>query len=201
MTENYRRLFHRWEVLRGWVPAVIFTVLSIGIELFFLEYLDGLGFVNLQVGVPFGPWSVPVSMALVLSLGVVIVLVNLWLSVFESVAYVKTGPSREVRRILYPLRMGRMAALVLTPFSVLLFIPYVLQSGSFLGYATSTSALQGLGTTIYNWSLDIGQLEFSTRFILSQLIATLGAAVVAGLQIWRVRGTRNLMLMLRRRRR
>ena len=94
-----------------------------------------------------------------------------------------------------------MAALVLTPFTFLLFIPYVLQSGSFLGYATSTSVLQGLGTTIYNWSLDIGQLDFSTRFILSQLIATLGAIVVVGLQIWRVQGTRNLMLTLRRRKR
>jgi len=201
LTENYRRLFHRWEVLRGWVPAVIFAVLSIGIELFFLEYLDGLGFVNLQVGVPVGPWSVPVSMAMILALGVVVVLVSLWLSVFESVAYVKTGPSRVVRRILYPLRMVRMAALVLTPFTFLLFIPYVLQSGAFLSYAISTSALQGLGTTIYNLSLNVGQLDFSTRFILSQLIATLGAVVVAGLQIWRVRGTRNLMLMLRRRRR
>ena len=201
LTENYRRLFHRWEVLRGWVPAIIFAVLSIGIELFFLEYLDGLGFVNIKVGIPVGPWSVPVSMALVLSLGVVVVLVSLWLSVFESVAYVKTGPSKEVRRILYPLRMVRMAALVLTPFTFLLFTPYVLQSGSFLGYATSTSALQGLGTTIYNWSLDIGQLDFSTRFILSQLIATLGTVVVGALQIWRVRGARNLMLMLRRRKR
>ena len=94
-----------------------------------------------------------------------------------------------------------MAALVLTPFTLLLFIPYLLQSGSFLGYATSTSPLQGLGTTIYNWSLDIGQLDFSTRFILSQLIATLGAIVVVGLQIWRVQGTRNLMLTLRRRKR
>ncbi len=201
MTENYRRLFHRWEVLRGWVPAIIFALLSIGIELFFLEYLDGLGFVNLQVGVPVGAWSVPVSMALVLSLGVVVVLVSLWLSVFESVAYVKTGPSREVRRVLYPLRMIRMAALVLTPFSFLLFIPYVLRSGAFLDYATSTSALQGLGTTIYNWSLDLSQLDFSTRFILSQLIATFGAVVIAGLQIWRVRGTRNLMLSLRKRKR
>ena len=201
MSENYRRLFHRWEVLRGWVPAIIFALLSIGIELFFLEYLDGLGFVNLQVGVPIGAWSLPVSMALVVSLGVVVVLVSLWLSVFESVAYVKTGPSREVRRILYPLRMIRMAALVLTPFTFLLFIPYVLQSGSFLDYATSTSGLQGLGTTLYNWSLDVGQLDFSTRFILSQLIATFGAVVVASLQIWRVRGTRNLMLSLRRRKR
>ena len=187
-------------MLRGWVPAVIFALISIGIELFFLNYVAGLGFVNLQVGVPVGPWSIPVSIALIFSLGVVVVLVSLWVSVFESVAYVKTGPSREVRRVLYPLRMIRVAALVLTPFTFLLFIPYILQSAAFLGYASSTSTLQGAATTIYNWSLDLGKLDFSTRFILSQLIATFGAVVVAGLQVWRVRGTKNLMLLLRKRR-
>ena len=187
-------------MLRGGVPAIIFALLSIGIELFFLGYLNGLGFVNIQVGVPIGPWSLPVSMALVLSLGVVVVLLSLWLSVFESVAYVKTGPSREVRRVLYPLRMVRMAALVLTPFTFLLFMPYILQSGAFLGFASSTSGLQGLGTTIYNWSLSLEQFDLSTRFILSQLIATMGAVGVGGLQFWRVRGTRNLMLLLRKKR-
>jgi len=200
LSETYRKLFHRWEMLRGLVPAVVFALLSIGIELFFLNYLTGLGFVNLQVAIPIGPWSVPVSMALMLSLGAVVVLVSLWVSVFESVAYVKTGPSREFRRVLYPVRMVRVAALVLTPFTFLLFMPYVLQSAVFLGYASSTSSLRGLATTIYNWSLDVGQLEFSTRFILSQLIATLGAVVVAGLQVWRVRGTRNLRLLLRKKR-
>ena len=201
MAQNYRKLFHRWEILRGWVPAIMFAALSIGIEVFFLDYVVGLGFVNLQVSVPLGPWALPVSMALMLSLGVVVVLVSLWSSVFESVAYVKTGPSREVRRILYPLRMIRMMALVLTPFTLLLFLPYILQSSSFLGFATSNSILQGFGTTIYNWSLDLDQLDFSTRFILSQLVATFGAVVVVGLQWWRVRGTKNLMLMLRRSRR
>ena len=186
--------------MRGWVPAIIFALLSIGIELFFLEYLEGLGFVNLQVGVPIGRWSLPISMALVLSLGVVVVLVSLWLSVFESVAYVKAGPSREVRRILYPLRMVRVAGLVLTPFTVLLFVPYILRSAVFLGFAASTSGLQGLGATIYNWSLSLEQLDFSTRFILSQLMATIGAVVVGGLQFWRVRGTRNLMVLLRKKR-
>jgi hypothetical protein len=201
LSENYRRLFHRWEVLRGWVPAIIFALLSIGIEVFFLEYLVGIGFVNLQISVPIGPWSLPVSMALVVSLGVVVVLVSLWLSVFESVAFVKTGPTREIRRILYPLRMVRMAALVLTPFTFLLFMPYFLQSASFLGFASSTSGLQGFGTTIYDWSISLKELDFSTRFVLSQLIATLGAAIVGGLQVWRVRGTRNMMLLLRRRKR
>ncbi len=200
MAENYSRLFHRWEIIRGWVPAIIFALVSIGIELFFLDYLVGLGLVDKQVSIPIGPWSFPISMALLVSLGNVVVLVSLWVSVFETTAYVRTGPDREVRRILYPLRMVRVAALVLTPFTILLFVPYVLLSSWFLGFANSTSGLQGVASSLYNWGLGVEKLDFSTRFLLSQLLASLGAVVVSGLQVWRVRGTRNLALLLRKRR-
>ncbi len=200
LSQNYGRLFHRWEIVRGWVPAVIFALVSLGLELFFLNYLVGLGFVNLQILIPFGPVTVPVSMALMLSLGVVVVLVSLWVSVFENLAYVRTGPDREVRRLLYPLRMVRVAALVLTPFTLLLFIPYILQSGWFVGFASSTAVLQGGAGDIYNWGTGLRGLDFSTRFIVSQLVATLGAILVSGLQLWRVRGTRNLIRLLRKKR-
>jgi len=186
--------------LRGWIPAVIFALVSIGLELFFLNYLVGLGFVNLQIMIPIGPFTIPVSMALMLSLGVVVVLVSLWVSVFENLAYVRTGPDREVRRLLYPLRMVRVAALVLTPFTILLFTPYVVVSGWFLGFASSTSGLQGGASAIYNWGAGLRELDFSTRFVISQLVATSGAILVSGLQLWRVRGTRNLMLLLRKKR-
>jgi len=198
--ESYRRLFHRWEIVRGWVPGLLFAVISMALELFFLNYMLGLGLVDQRVSIPLGFWSLPISMALMLALGNVVVLVSLWTSVFESTAYVKAGPDRQVRRVLYPLRMVRVAALVLTPFTILLFVPYVAESGWFLGLANSTPALQGLGSTILSWGVGFQKLDFSTRFILSQLVAALGAIFVSGLQIWRVRGTRNLRLLLRKRR-
>jgi hypothetical protein len=198
--ESYRRLFHRWEIVRGWIPGILFAVISIALELFFLNYMLGLGLVDQRVSIPLGSWSLPISMALMLSLGNVVVLVTLWATVFESTAYVKAGPDRQVRRVLYPLRMVRVAALVLTPFTILLYVPYVLESGWFLGLTNSTQALQGLGNTILNWGASFQKLDFSTRFIASQLVAALGAIVVSGLQMWRVRGTRNLQLLLRKRR-
>lgn len=200
MSQNYKRLFHRWEVMRGWIPAVIFALVAIGVELFFLNYLVGLGFVNLEIIVPMGLISFPVSMALMLSLGVVVVLVSLWVTVFENIAYVRTGSDKEVRRVLYPLRMVRVAALVLTPFTFLLFTPYVLESAWFLGLASSISSVQGGASAIYNWGAELRELDFSTRFVISQLIAASGAILVSGLQVWRVRGTRNLMLLLRKKR-
>ncbi len=179
---------------------MIFALVAIGLELFFLNYLVGLGFVNVEITVPMGLFSVPVSMALMLSLGVVVVLVSLWVTVFENIAYVRTGPDREVRRLLYPLRMVRVAALVLTPFTFLLFTPYVLESAWFLDLASSMSSIQGGASAIYNWGAELRELDFSTRFVISQLIAASGAVVVSGLQVWRVRGTRNLMLLLRKKR-
>lgn len=179
---------------------MIFAVVAIALELFFLNYLVGLGFTDQKVSIPFGPWSLPVSMAFIVGLGNVVLLVTLWMRVFESIAYVKTGPDRAVRRILYPLRMVRVAALVLTPFTILLFIPYVVLSSWFLGLASSNSSFQGLASIIYNWRVSYQQIDFATRFIASQLVAALGAVVVSGAQIWRVRGTRNLMLLLRKKR-
>lgn len=198
--ESYKRMFHRWEILRGWVPALLFAAISISLELFFLNYMQGLGLADQRVSIPLGFWSLPISMALMLSLGNVVVLVTLWASVFESTAYVKAGPDRQVRRVLYPLRMVRVAALVLTPFTILLFVPYVAESGWFLGLLNSTPAFQGLANTIFNWGVGFQKLDFSTRFIASQLVAAFGAIVVSGLQVWRVRGTRNLRLLLRKRR-
>lgn len=200
LAQSYKKLFHRWSVVRGWIPAIIFTIVATGLELFFLNYIVGLGLIDQRVSIPLGLWSIPISIALLLSLGNVVVLLTLWMKVFESSAYVKAGPDRQVRRLLYPLRMVRMAALVLTPFTFLLFIPYVLQSAWFLGLLGSSTLFQGLGKTIYNWGLGSQNLEFSTRFIISQLIAAAGAVLVSGLQIWRVRGTRNLMILLRKKR-
>ena len=187
--------------MRGWIPALIFVASAIAIELFFFNYMIGLGLVDKTVPVPV--WPFPVSIALLFSLGNAVVLLTLWMSVFESIAYVRTGADRQVRRALYPVRMIRVAALVLAPFTLVLFLPYILEANWFVSWAASASnTLLTRGTTVsfYNWSYGITQTDISTRFIASQLLATLAATAVAGLQLWRVRGTRNLMLLLRKRR-
>lgn len=201
MTAPYKRIFHRWGIVRGWIPALIFVASAIAIELFFFNYMMGLGLVDKTVPVPV--WPFPVSIALLFSLGNAVVLLTLWMSVFESTAYVRTGGDRQVRRALYPVRMIRVATLILAPFTLVLFLPYILEASWFVSWAASTSnTLSTRGTTVsfYNWAYGITQTDISTRFIASQLLATLAATVVAGLQLWKVRGTRNLILLLRKRR-
>jgi len=198
----YKRIFLRWEILRGWVPALIFAAIAITIELFFFNYMVSLGLADKTVSAPV--WPCPISIAMVLSLGNAVVLLTLWMSVFENTAYVKAGPDRQVRRALYPIRMIRVAALVLAPFTLVLFLPYILESGWFVSWAASASntlpSTRGTAVSFYNWAYGIAQTDISTRFIASQLLAALAATVVSGLQLWRVRGTRNLMLLLRKKR-
>jgi hypothetical protein len=199
LTEHYHRLFLRWEIVRGWIPALIFTAVCVGLELLFFYNALNAGFVDKAVSIPVGSWNLPISIALSLALGNALVVVTLWMNVFESSAYVRTGPDKQVRRLLYPLRMIRTAAFVLTPFTVLLFTPYIVEANWFVNWAGSVQAFRAGAESFYDWAFGVSQIDASTRFIISQMVATLGALVIAGLQIWRVKGTKNLVRSFRRR--
>jgi hypothetical protein len=198
--EQYHRLFLRWEILRGYVPALLFAVVCIGLELLFFYNAVDAGFVDKSVSIPILSWSLPFSIALALSFGNALVVVTLWMNVFESTAYVKAGPDRQVRKVLYPLRMIRTASIVLAPFTILLFVPYIVEANWFVNWVASVQPFRGAAESFYTWAFGVSQIDGSTRFIISQLLAAFSALVVAGLQLWRVRGTKNLLRALRRRR-
>lgn len=200
MAEQYHRLFLRWEVLRGYVPTLFFAVVCFGLELLFFYNATNTGLVDKSVSIPILSWSLPFSIAIAVSIVNALVVVTLWMNVFESTAYVKAGPDRQVRRLVYPLRMIRTAAMVLAPFTILLYVPYIVEANWFVNWIVSVEFLHSAALSFYNWAFNVSQLEGSTRFIISQLSATLGALVVAGLQLWRVRGTKNLLRAIRRRR-
>src|SRR5260370_10953225 len=141
MSEQYHRLFLRWEVVRGWIPALIFAAICVGLELLFFYNALNTGFVDKTVSIPISSWNLPISIALSLALGNALVVVTLWMNVFESTAYVKAGPDKQVRRILYPLRMIRTAALVLAPFSIILFAPYIVDANWFVNAVASIQSL------------------------------------------------------------
>jgi hypothetical protein len=185
----------RWEVVRGWIPAVIFAAICVGLELFFFYNALNTGLVDKTVSIPIGSWSLPVSIALFLALGNALVVVTLWMNVFESTAYVKAGSDKQVRRILYPLRMIRTAALVLAPFTFILFAPYIVEANWFVSAVASIQSSK----SFYTWAFGVSQIDGATRFIISQMIAALGALSVGGLQLWRVKGTKNLVRAFRRR--
>jgi len=195
LSEQYHRLFLRWEVLRGWIPAIIFAAICVGLELFFFYNALNTGLVDKTVSIPIGSWTLPISIALFLALGNALVVVTLWMNVFESTAYVKAGPDKQVRRILYPLRMIKTAALVLAPFTIILFAPYIVEANWFVNAVSSVQGAQ----SFYVWAFNVSQIDGATRFIISQMVAALGALSVGGLQLWRVKGTKNLARAFRRR--
>jgi hypothetical protein len=197
-------MFLRWEILRGWMPAIVFAAIAVAIELLYFNYMVNRGMMDEAFTISLGALRVPLSIALFFSLANAVVLLTLWMSVFENTAFVMAGPDRRVRRILYPLRMVRAAAIVLTPFTIVLFTPYIVESSWFISAVASVSnAVPSLGQTavnFYTWSFGLARMDYSVKFVVSQLSAAVSSTVVSGLLLWRVKGTRNLMLALRRKR-
>lgn len=201
-TATYKRMFHRWEILRGWMPAIVFAGIAVGIELLYFNYMVGRGMTDEAFTISLGALRIPLSIALFFSLANAIVLLTLWMSVFENTAFVMTGPDRRVRRILYPLRMIKAGAIVLTPFTIVLFTPYIIESNWFISAVASTSnaipSLRQTAINFYTWSFGLARIDYSVKFVVSQLSAAFTSTVVSGLLLWRVKGTRSLMLALRR---
>jgi hypothetical protein len=202
-TTTYKRMFLRWEILRGWMPAIVFAAIAVAIELLYFNYMVSRGMIDASFTVSLGALRVPLSVALFFSLANAVVLLTLWMSVFENTAFVMAGPDRRVRRLLYPLRMVKAAAIVLTPFTIVLFTPYIVESSWFISAVASASntvpSLKQTAINFYTWSFGIARMDYSVKFLVSQLSAAFSSTVVAGLLLWRVKGTRNLMLALRRR--
>jgi hypothetical protein len=201
-TTTYKRMFLRWEILRGWMPAILFAAIAVAIELLYFNYMVNRGMMDVSFTVSLGALKIPLSVALFFSLANAVVLLTLWMSVFENTAFVMAGPDRRVRRMLYPLRMVKAAAIVLTPFTIVLFTPYVVESSWFISAVASASntipSLRQTAISFYTWSFGLARMDYSVKFVVSQLLAALSSTVVAGLLLWRVKGTRNLMLALRR---
>jgi hypothetical protein len=195
-------MFLRWEILRGWMPAIVFAAIVVAIELLYFNYMVSRGMIDEAFTVSLGALRIPLSIALFFSLANAVVLLTLWMSVFENTAFVMAGPDRRVRRILYPLRMVKAAAIVLTPFTIVLFTPYIAESTWFIGAVASVSntipSLRQTAINFYAWSFGLARTDYSVKFVLSQLSAAFTSTVVSGLLLWRVKGTRSLMLALRR---
>src|SRR5438477_13087583 len=117
-------MFLRWEILRGWMPAIVFAAISVAIELLYFDYMVGRGMLDEAFSIPIGAGMVPLSIALFFSLANAIVLITLWMTVFENTAFVMAGPAPRVRRILYLLSMVNTEARVLMPFTLVCCTPY-----------------------------------------------------------------------------
>src|SRR2546429_6981140 len=118
-------MFLRWEILRGWMPAILFAAIAVAIELLYFNYMVSRGMMDEAFNIPIGAAKIPLSIALFFSLANAIVLLTLWMTVFENTAFVMAGPDRRGGRLLYPPKKGKKAAIVLSPFRIVLFSPYL----------------------------------------------------------------------------
>src|SRR2546427_12864689 len=100
-------MFLRWEILRGWIPAIVFAAIAVAIELLYFNYMVGRGMVDEAFTIPLGVLKIPLSIALFFSLANAIVLLTLWMSVFENTAFVMAGPDMRGRPKIYPPPMGK----------------------------------------------------------------------------------------------
>ncbi|HEX9239559.1 MAG TPA: hypothetical protein VF910_02755, partial [Candidatus Bathyarchaeia archaeon] len=85
---------------------------------------------------------------------------------------------------------------------IVLFTPYIVESSWFISAVASASnsipSLKETAVNFYTWSFGLARMDYPVKFVLSQLLATFSSTAVSGLLLWRVKGTRNLMLALRR---
>src|SRR3989442_6316316 len=202
-TTTYKRMFLRWEILRGWMPAIVFAAIAVAVEMLYFDYMVSRGMMDEAFTISLGALKIPLSIALFFSIANAIVLLTLWMSVFENTAFVMAGPDRRVRRILYPLRMVKAAAIVLTPFTIVLFTPYIVESSWFISAVASASnsipSLKETAVNFYTWSFVLARMDYLAKFVVSQRSASFSSTVVSGLLLWRLKGSRNLLLALRRR--
>src|SRR5438046_9785548 len=105
-------MFLRWEILRGWMPAILFAAIAVAIELLYFNYMVSRGMMDEAFNIPIGAAKIPLSIALFFSLANAIVLLTLWMTVFENTAFVLAVPDRRVPPIIYPLRFVIAAGVV-----------------------------------------------------------------------------------------
>src|SRR5260370_24464716 len=91
-------MFLRWESLRGWMPATVFAAIAVAVELLYFNYMVGRGMIDESFTISLGALRIPLSIALFFSLANAVVLLTLWMSVFENTAFVMAGPPPRVRR-------------------------------------------------------------------------------------------------------
>src|SRR2546429_8501561 len=100
-------MFLRWEILRGWMPAIVFAAIAVAIEVLYFNYMVSRGMMDEAFTISLGALKIPLSIALFFSLANAIVLLTLWMSVFENTAFVMAGADRRGGRIIYKLEERR----------------------------------------------------------------------------------------------
>src|SRR2546425_12978155 len=96
-------MFLRWEILRGWMPAIVFAAIAVAIELLYFNYMVSRGMMDEAFTISLGALRIPLSIALFFSLANAVVLLTLWMSIFENTAFVMAGLYWRVVNVHYQL--------------------------------------------------------------------------------------------------
>src|SRR5207302_11112264 len=99
-------MFLRWEILRGWMPAIVFAAIAVAVELLYFDYMVSRGMMDETFTISLGALKIPLSIALFFSLANAIVLLTPWMSVFANTAFVMPGCARRGLPLPLPRRPG-----------------------------------------------------------------------------------------------
>src|SRR2546430_10494186 len=119
-------MFLRWEILRGWMPAIVFAVIAVAIEVLYFNYMVSRGMMDEAFTISLGALMIPLSIALFFSLANAIVLLTLWMSVFENTAFVMAVADRQGRPLHHPLFLVTTTRPPPSPLTPPLFPPYLI---------------------------------------------------------------------------
>src|SRR5260370_9547952 len=108
-------MFLRWEILRGWMPAIVFAAIAVAIELLYFNYMVSRGMIDEAFTISLGALRIPLSIALFFSLANAVVLLTLWMSVFENTAFVMAGSPPPRRRVCCVARLTSRGSVRLHP--------------------------------------------------------------------------------------
>ncbi|MEM3048942.1 MAG: hypothetical protein QXK72_07020 [Candidatus Bathyarchaeia archaeon] len=168
---SLKRMVFRWTSTPSLI--LIFTLLTstVLIEVLYVEYMSarGLEFRVLQAAYLSIPYPyIPI-------IGVLMVILTSWMNLTRSKAFVRARPSVKLPSILMTLRMFEAAFLLLTTFTITLYLPYVVGSNwMILGLAMVEETfpmLKEVTSKLYGGTVAIMGLPPSWKYGLSQALS------------------------------
>ena len=189
MSEGYKRVVLRWATARGIISAALLIATIILLQFFFVDYMLSHGFSPSNEQVKIGSLQVTFPIVLLPALGVSLVMLSSWMYAVDRTMRVRVKTDLRKQRVGADLRMVEVGALILSVYSLFLFIPYILGSNWFITGANSLSQrLPQLGqffVAAYGTVISLMDLDSIWKFALSQNLAACSAAFFAALYVRR----------------
>lgn len=156
------------------VTAVIFLL-----DWFYLMYVTSHGFIVKTQEFTFGTLNLSISLPWLPVVGVVFVAFVAWYEVSSRLFPRRAGPSLDS---LSSIRLMRVAAIAVAAFAFVLYVPYIIGSGSFwarVSSASGVSQIRDIGLSMLNTDESLMSLDPLWQYSISQFAALLAMVLSA----------------------